>query len=647
MAGHVLREPFRLGDHWVTPGANEINDQRIEPKAMDVLVLLADAAPDVVSTTSLLERAWPEVVVGDNVVHQAIARLRKTLGDDARSPRYIEHVPRRGYRLLVTPQGTEDGEGANGRVAAAPHANVFRRSLHYVSLVTAIAAMFVVGWLSYEYRQDSQWRFSSQREDALSTSNARPYNSLAVLSFVDLSPDQNHQYFADGVAEEILTALAASRQLTVIARSSSFAFREQNLDIETIAEKLNVRHVLEGSVRLAGGHVRIDVRLVDAATSAQRWSQVYDGQLADLFALQTDIPRNVAERLEATVLLTGTPTEGVDPDAYVPYLQARHLLYESDLGKLPEVKALLDQALMRDPSFAPAWLQLAELRHVEMETGRRPWDEAWRLAREAVERAYALEPDSNVVHAWLVWIAMFLDNDLVRAAEHLERSLVGDPTDTRILLAASQALHTLGRAREAIEFGEYVVGRDPLCGVCYSSLGKAYMYAGQLDEAERSARKAVPLWADPRRLWQLGHILMLKDNPADALAVYDEMPVTVPERFNGIAIASYALDRPREFEAAFGELRTRCTDTCPELIAHVYAWIGEPDLAFDWLRKRAGDRTFFTWTHWAMPLRPLHDDPRWPAFLESQGQSPAQLAAVPLRVNVPNAPSRPLAVQLQ
>jgi adenylate cyclase len=236
----ALREPFDLNERCVKPGANEIDGQRIEPKAMDVLVCLADAAPNVVSPTTLLDRVWPGVVVGDNVVHQAIAQLRKALSDDRHSPRYIENIPRRGYRLVAT----------------------------------------------------------VQRASALTP---LPSRSLAVLPFVDLSPSRDQQFFADGVAEEILTALSASQLLTVIARGSSFAFRDQNADVETIARRLNVGHVLEGSVRLAGSRLRVDVRLVETVSAVQRWAQVYDGQLDDIFAVQAEIARNVATRLEATL----------------------------------------------------------------------------------------------------------------------------------------------------------------------------------------------------------------------------------------------------------------------------------------------------------------------------------------------------------
>jgi TolB-like protein len=608
---------------------------------MDVLVVLAETSPDVVSSDQLLDLVWPGVVVGDNVVHRAVTQLRKALGDQARAPRYIEHIPRRGYRLLVevTPLA---GTSSEGRTDPEPrHGLLSFRALPFGVIAAAIFVTAVAGWLAYEHTRAQKGMTASAAfgHSAPGELSRTPESSLAVLPFLDLSPGKDNQFLADGIAEEILTALSESPELLVIARGSSFAFRDQNLDIGAIARKLNVSHVLEGSVRLAGEQLRIDVRLVDASTSAQRWSHAYDGRLSDLFAVQSDIARNVADRLQAT-LLTRNRAAPPHPDVYMPFLQARHLLYESDLAKLPEVKALLDEALTRDASFTGAWLQVPRIHQLETEAGQRPWIEGWQLARDAVERARAIEPNSSAVHAWLAWTSMFLDGDLVSAANHLESSLAGGSTDAGVLLGAVQALVFLGRPAEAIAFGEQLIALDPLCGICFSSLGKAYLLAGQLDDAEAVARRSVPLWSDPRRLWQLGNVLLLKGRPADALAVFSEIPSTAHEHYNGVGVASHALGRMQDYRSAFVELQARCAEICPELIGHVHAWTGHPDQAFEWLGRRAREPEFFGWSHWFMPLRPLHGDPRWRAFLEQQGQSPEQLAAIPLRVNLPQAPGR-------
>ena len=259
---------FRLGVRWVAPAANEIDGMRIDAKAMDVLTALVAVAPGVVSTMQLMDRVWSRVVVGDNVVHQAIATLRKALGDDARAPRYVQSIPKRGYRLLAHVEQSTAGNvvpiAPTPRTAAA----------HEEHLLNGVDAHIAV---------------------AVHTPAARYL--LAVLAFDNLSGDPALDCFSDGVSEEIRDTVARCADVKVIGRASSFQFRGPDKAAAHVAAQVHATHVLDGSVRRSGARVRISIELVECASAVSLWSKRFDRDLSDIFALQDEIAGAVAQAL--------------------------------------------------------------------------------------------------------------------------------------------------------------------------------------------------------------------------------------------------------------------------------------------------------------------------------------------------------------
>jgi adenylate cyclase len=273
---------------------------KLRPKSFEVLRLLIERHGQLVTKEELLNAVWRHAVVTDGAVGQCLVDLRRVIGDE--SQQFIRTVPRRGYIFDSPVVESEDAarpDNGEAHPSASPRTqspvSLRRRALVRAALAIPIA--LVLAW--------SIWWGVTTRESAdapLHRNVAQaPHNSIAVLPFIDLSPEQNQQYFSDGVSEEILNLLAQAPDLQVIARTSSFSFRGRNADIAEIAAKLNVAHVLEGSVRKSGSRVRITAQLIDGANSAHLWSETYDRELQDSFAVQSDIAARVSEALKVTL----------------------------------------------------------------------------------------------------------------------------------------------------------------------------------------------------------------------------------------------------------------------------------------------------------------------------------------------------------
>lgn len=455
--------------------------------------------------------------------------------------------------------------------------------------------------------------------------------SIAVMAFENMSDDPAQEYFSDGISEELLNLLSQIPQLRVISRTSAFSFKDKHVKLADIARELNVAHILEGSVRKAGDQVRITAQLVEARTDTHLWSETYDRTLDNIFTIQDEIAAEVVEQLKVTLLDNAPKSKETDAAGFTFYLQGNHVMRRGTAESAEKAIELYHQALAIDPDYPDAWSGLAAAYARQVNFGYRPKDEGFQLAREAATKALAIDSSYARAHADLGWIALNYD-DLAAAADHLERALALDPT---ALSTAASLIRTLGRIDEAITLEEYMRARDPLNPVAHYNLGFSYIHAGRWDESIAAFHTVLtlsPSFAGAR--YFLGLTLLLKGEPAAALAAFEEEP---DEQFQvkGTALASFALGRQIEFEAALKEQIERWGTRWPQEIAHVYAWIGDADAAFAWLdiavaeNKYEGDAQ--------SPLyAPLHADSRWSAFRHRTGQSEAQLAAIDFKVTLPD-----------
>jgi len=460
--------------------------------------------------------------------------------------------------------------------------------------------------------------------------------SIVVLPFINMSADPDQEFFSDGISEELLNLLSRIRELRVISRTSAFSFKGKDVDIPTIAERLKVDHVLEGSVRKSGNKVRITVQLIDARTDSHLWSETYDRTLDDIFAIQDDIAAVVVDQLRVTLLGEAPESRRIDPDAYVLYLQAKHLLTFGGVEDRPKIIELLKQALEVAPDYVPALNSLGlayywSVRSIETSLQA----EYLRRSIEMNNKALKIDPDDAVANVHLAFRYFSDDLDPAAAAPLYERAVQSDPGNEGIVMGVSYFARLISRPNQAIALGEYAIARNPQCARCYYTLSQAYRDAGRFDEAE--ARAGIARTLGMRLDYSIAKTQLMNGQAEEALAAFEQMGDPNYQILSGMAMALYSLGRQAEFEAVFAELRERWGKEQPSFVAFVYAWTGDADAAFEWLDKGIDKDTFAVIREYTSPfLRNLHSDPRWQDVLERIGMSPEQLAAIEFNLMLPN-----------
>ena len=392
----------------------------------------------------------------------------------------------------MTPEGmqrTADATPAElTQIIAAPASQRWPAGvLALVGMTALLAGAWYVG------RQSAPEAAMADIEAAEDPMAGPPSESIAVLPFADMSPDKDQEYFSDGISEELLNLLARIPELQVASRTSAFSFKDQTLEIPEIAERLNVAHVLEGSVRKAGNQVRVTAQLIDARSDTHVWSDTWDRSLDDIFSIQDEIAADVVDQLKVTLLGEAPTVVQADPQAYSLYLQARQLRHQGTAESVESSIALYEQALQIDPDYSAVWSGLASNYTWQTSNGLRPIDEGTQRAREAADRALAIDPDNAEAYTILGRIASEYDGDLAMGASHLERALSLEPGNNEILVDANVLNRTLGRLDQAIAISRYTVARDPVNVPGHFYLGLNYFYAGRLDDAIASLETALSL----------------------------------------------------------------------------------------------------------------------------------------------------------
>src|SRR5450631_1177862 len=459
--------------------------------------------------------------------------------------------------------------------------------------------------------------------------------SIAVLPFVNMSEDKANEFFSDGISEELLNLLAKVPHLQVAARTSSFSFKGKQVEIPEIARQLHVANVLEGSVRKSGDQLRITAQLVRAAEGYHLWSETYDRKLDDIFKIQDEIAGEVVKQLKVTLLGAAPAARQTDPQAYALYLQAQQLGRQFTPDAFKRSDALYRQVLAIDPSYAPAWNRLSANLANEAIMGLLANKEAFAGAREAAEKALAIDPDYASAHATLGLTALN-QNDFAEAAKHFERALALDPTDVTVLANTASFLMELGRLDDALTLYHTAIRRDPVNVSALYNLGTNQRIAGQYDAAIESFHTVLNLSPGQGGAHALlGITLVLK---GDARAGIAEIEQEKNEylRMLGSPMAYHALGRNADSDQALTALIAKYGKESPYFIAQQYAFRGEADKAFEWLDKAAEDKDPGLSE---IALENLFDkirsDPRWLPFLRKLGRAPEQLATVQFKVNLP------------
>ena len=626
-AAHVLRfEIFELDLR-----AGELRKRgvklRLQGQPLEVLGILLQRPGDVVTLEELRAQIWtPDTFVDfDHSLHNSVARIREALGDSAETPRYIETLPRRGYRFIAQVQ--EVGIQVLERPAQSNQASEVpvgaRRTKPRVALALTVLTLAIIGvalWLVPTV---------SHRTNA-----SPPVRSIAVLPLDNLSGDPSQDYFADGMTDQLITDLAKVGALRVISRTSVMRYRGTKKSLPEIARELNVDGIVEGSVMRSGQRVRITAQLIRATTDQHLWAETYERDLGDVLRLQSEVAQAIEQQVRAQL----TPQQqarfgsapAVNPEAYEAYLRGRYYLSNQFTMARPlnKAKTYFEESIRKDPNFALAYSGLADsyVYLAFFRQGQLSPDRAYRSAKEALGKAIELDDSIGEVHDTLGLLSWRFDWDWDAAEREFNRAIELAPSyscaheDRSIFLSfagrRAEALAEVGKSKELdpgpssamAESGVYYQLRDwerlveassrgvvsnPNEWVEHDSLGVGYEGTGKLLEAISEYQKAIEL----------------SGGDQDATAA--------------LAHAYVVIGRRAEAEKILRDLeqKSKTAYVSPYVIATIYAGLGKKDRAFEFLEKAYQERSLELSWHLKADLRidNLRSDRRFQNLLRRVG----------------------------
>jgi tetratricopeptide (TPR) repeat protein len=402
-------------------------------------------------------------------------------------------------------------------------------------------------------------------------------------------------------------------------------------------------------VRKAGNRIRITAQLIEANSDTHLWSETFDRNLDDIFAIQDEIAEKIVENLQVELVGSMPTATRTDPVALALTVQARQIFYDSFVGSSDglygdRMAALLGKALEIDPDYTPAMAWYAYAHWLRRGEGLITLEEEIRLFDELAARALAIDPEQASILQLQAWTEIFINQEIEKAAGLYERALRSAPNDSEILRQVGRFAYIVERYDESLDILERAVSLDPLCTTCLYFLSRGYMIAGRLQEAEE-ARERFLLIGGGGGYFFYGVIKLLQGDAEAALRIFDDHLKDNEYQFpHASAMAFHSLGRHEESDAMLAMLIENWGDKEPDVVAQVYAWRGEKDLAFKWLdlalhadypatqgsRKvaRLGDPVF----------QNLHDDPRWEEFRERTGLSSERAAAIEIDLTIPGNP---------
>ena len=532
-----------------------------------------------------------------------------------------------GFPLVVALAWVFDVKaGRIERTAPAPGLRGVRLAAVIIGIGVLAAAPGVVWYLFLRPGARSPLSEDAMRaklEAVPPASDIRAVPSIAVLPLVNLSRDPDQEFFADGLAEELLNLLAKVPGLHVAGRTSSFSFKGRNEDLRAIGQKLSVKTVLEGSVQRAGDRLRITTQLINAADGYHLWSETYDRKLTDVFAVQDEIARSVVAALKVQLLpekaaaLEGPAT---NPDAYAQVLLGRHLIVRGSLEGYQLALAAFRKAVELDPKYAPAWAGVAKASfHVGEAVGwhleSRENDFARTLA--AADKAIELGPDLADGYAARGYLRVLKTTDWAGAQADLARALALSPGNADAIGSQGDLLATLGRLPEAIAALRRAAELDPLSVHAAWRLAWFHLGAGHVEEAREIARRTLELFPEHAHAARtLGFALLLETRLDEAQAAFQRSS-SEPFREMGTALVEHARGHARESQQALEHIIATSGKESTYQIAEIYAFRGERERAFEWLEQSLELQDAGMWYLKHDPLlRSLRADPRYIALLK-------------------------------
>ena len=568
-------------------------------RSFRLLEVLISHAPERVDKDRLIAEVWDDAVVSDDTLAQRVRLLRQSIGDNSQKPRYIAAVRGRGYRLIPRPR--EFGTAQSTRLPRAVWLAAATVTLIGLSLV---------------------WRSTNGPEPAENVGTA---SVLAVLPFTDMSATRDHQFFADGMHEQLLSRLARIDELAVISRTSVEPYRDSDVRLPEIAEQLGADAVIEGSVRVDHDRLRVTVQLIDGASDEHIWAADFDRQLSvhDIFSVQEEVANQIAAALrleyaneaDDNVIL---PTQNLE--AYNLYFLGRYHTFKQTPKDLEQAVTYLENAIAIDPEFAEAFATLGWA-YSFLGTGygsRRP-DEVYPKAKEAALRAITL--DANLADARSLYadILTWHDWDFAAAEREYQKTLEIDPLNN---LGYALFLSTQERHKEAIDAVERRLAAEPNNPYVRINAGWRYFHAGELDKAIDAAMSA-PDHSDSGSL--LGWSSLAQGDTGRAVEVFEadvESEGRAPRNIANLAAAYYRDGRRADAEPLLEELEAYVAGRymAPGLLAAVYFSAGDADRGFALLNQALEERSReMIFLKVSEMLRGYRDDPRYLALVDQVG----------------------------
>jgi TolB-like protein/DNA-binding winged helix-turn-helix (wHTH) protein/Flp pilus assembly protein TadD len=624
---------LRSGELW-----ERGNRLRLQDQPFQVLRVLLERRGEIVTRDELKQTLWPAdtFVDFDDGLNTAVRKIRDALGDSAEKPRYIETIPRRGYRfmgclsdlrpaVLSSPAEESNDSPVQEFSRSDPSAPVVMPaptqflSIRWRVLLTAAAALALFSTALVLYRGSS----------AKGTSQPR-IKSLAVLPLKNLSADPTQEYLADGMTEALIGRLAGIHNLRVISRTSVMQYKDTKKALPEIAKTLEADAIVEGSVIRDGNRIRVHAQLIRAATDEHFWSETYDRELRDVLTLQSDVAQSIAQKVEVTI--TGeerarlTAARPIAPEVYENYLKGRSILDKTySRSGLEESIGYFEEATKRDSTFAPAYVGLADAydRLGTIFIGTPPSEVRPKVVN-AARKALELDPELAEAHVLLADIYQQQWHWSDAQAEY-KRALDLKPNDAAAHVGFAHWLLCQGRTQEAVTWTERGRALNPI-EVSGTTIGETLFFVHRYDEAIHELRSVLAVQGDSASaLWYLGYSLIAKGQPEDAIPVL-EKAVSITNRSPGVIgvlVRAYAhAGRRKDALRLLDELKQRRQKGYIPAGAFVNAYLGLEDReqAFAWLEHAYQEQSNILQFLKVHPyFDPERDDPRFKDLLHRVG----------------------------
>jgi TolB-like protein/DNA-binding winged helix-turn-helix (wHTH) protein/Tfp pilus assembly protein PilF len=593
---------------------------RLQGQPLQVLAVLLERAGDVVTREEIRSQIWSAdtFVDFDHSLHNAIARLRETLGDSAETPRYIETLPRHGYRFIAPVESEKAPDPSHSAQSTPP------REVPVASARRAPRALLAAGILAFLVMALAVWL---ARTAAHSTTAARGLNSLAVLPLENLSGDPSEEFFADGMTDQLITDLAQVGSLRVISRTSVMQYKGAKKALPEIGRELKVDAIVEGSVIRSGQRVRVTAQLLRASTDQHLWAETYDRDLGDVLKLQGEVADAIARQVRAQL----TPEQqaqfrsahAVNPAAYDDYLKGR-LYFTNEYGtpdSLTKAQHLFQESIQKDPKFGLAYAGLADTYVYLAFSGALQKDQAYRSAKEEVAKALELDDSIGEAHNTLGLLSSEFDWDWDTADREFSRAIALAPSYSCAHEDRAFFLALTGRRADALaelslidQLDYSFSAAETVSGIYYAlrdypalieaskrglllnpndryqhfNLGVGYEGTGNVQEAISEYQKAIEISSDSRSVVALAHAYSAGGKKAEAERILHDL-----------------------------QRKLKATSPSPYTMATIHAGLGENDKAFEFLEKAYSQKSLglSTFLEFDLVLDSLRTDPRFQSLL--------------------------------